>query len=227
MKLKITLLLLFTISAIGFSQNGTITGKIKDNAKTEIIGVNIYLKNTIIGTETNQNGEFKIANLKSGNYRLEISHLGYKTKEISFSISNNETKKLGTIILFEGNELLSEIILKSRNNKFSRKKTAYVSKLPLKDLENPIVYSTITNELLESQIVTNFDDAMTNATGITKLWESTGRAPGEGTAYFSTRGFSVQPALVDGMPGFTFSAVDPSYIERIEVIKGPICNIIW
>lgn len=95
----------------------------------------------------------------------------------------------------------------------------------MKDIENSQVYSTVTTELLESQITTNLDDAMTNATGISKLWESTGRSPGSGTAFFSSRGFSTQPSLVDGVPGFTFSAIDPSYIERIEVIKGPSATL--
>ncbi|QXP67528.1 TonB-dependent receptor [Polaribacter sp. AHE13PA] len=212
-------ILVLTLTAAVAQQN-TIKGTVLDNKKTPLAGVSVTIKGTKKGSETDFKGNFEIKNTQK-NQTLVLSYLGFKTKVIVI----NDKTNLGEIVLFEGNELLSEIVLKSRNNKFSRKKTAYVSKLPLKDLENPIVYSTITNELLESQIVTNFDDAMTNATGITKLWESTGRAPGEGTAYFSTRGFSVQPSLVDGMPGFTFSAVDPSYIERIEVIKGPSATL--
>jgi len=226
MKNKLTFLLLLTITSFTFSQNNTIKGSIIDNTETSLFGVNVYLKSTTTGTQTNENGDFEILNIENGNHTLVISYLGFKTKEIAISVTNNETKDLGTITLFEGNELLQEVIVEAeRENKFSRKKTDYVSKLPLKDLENSAVYSTVTNELLESQIVTNFDDAMTNATGISKLWEATGRAPGEGTGYFSTRGFATQPALVDGMPGFTFSAIDPSYIERIEVLKGPSATL--
>ncbi|MCG1036119.1 TonB-dependent receptor [Polaribacter sargassicola] len=225
MKNKLTLLLLVAITSLGFSQNATVSGKITDNSKTEIIGVNTYLKNTIIGTETNEKGEFTISNINTGKHTLVISYLGYKTKEIPFTITNNEVKDFGTIILFEGNELLQEVTLTSRDNKFSRKNTAYVSKLPLKDLENSHVYSTVTSDLLESQIVTNLDDAMQNATGVYKLWEATGRGPGNGTSYFSTRGFSVQPRLINGVSGITFSEVDPSYIERIEVIKGPSATL--
>lgn len=226
MKNLLLILNLFLLTNLAFSQNATITGTVTDNNETALLGVNVYLKNTTKGTQTNENGNFEIANLENGDYILSISYLGFKTREISISISNNQNTTLENVILYEGNEILSEVVIEGeRRNKFSRKKTAYVSKLPLKDLENSAVYTTVTNELLESQIVTNFDDAMKNATGIAKLWESTGRSPGEGTAYFSTRGFSVQPQLVNGMPGFTFSAVDPSYIERIEVIKGPSATL--
>ncbi len=226
MKNLLPILTIFLLTNLALAQNGTIAGTIKDNNQRPLFGVNISLKNTNKGTQTNDNGAFEISNLENDDYTILISYLGFKTKEFSIKVLNNQNIDLGTIILYEGNEILSEVVIEGeRNNKFSRKKTAYVSKLPLKDLDNSAVYTTVTTELLESQIITNFDDAMKNATGIAKLWESTGRAPGEGTAYFSTRGFSVQPALVNGMPGFTFSAVDPSYIERIEVIKGPSATL--
>ena len=48
----------------------------------------------------------------------------------------------------------------------ARKETQQVSRLPLKNLENPQVYTTITGELLKEQVVTNFDDALKNSPGI-------------------------------------------------------------
>ncbi|PXX98069.1 TonB-dependent siderophore receptor [Marinifilum breve] len=222
--LFLAVLLLF--SSFAFAQNNTLKGKVTDNFNVPLIGVNVVVKNTINGSQTDLDGNFTIDKVSNGNHVLVVSYLGFKTREIPFLVSGSESKELGAIILFEGSELLQEIVISSdRKNKFSRKQTAYVSKLPLKDMLNAQVYSTVTNELLESQIVTNFDDAMVNATGISKLWESTGRAPGEGTGYFAARGFATQPQLVNGMPGFTFSAVDPSYIERIEVIKGPAATL--
>lgn len=220
----ITLALLLTTSFV-FSQNSIISGSIKNNKKYPLSKVTIAIKNTKKGTQTNENGIFKIENLENGNYTLSISYLGYKTKEINISILNNENKNLGNIILFEGNEILNEIIISGkRTNKFSRKKTAYVAKLPLKDIENTQVYSTVTNELLESQVVTNFDDALKNAAGIEQLWTSTGRG-GDGAGYYSLRGFSVQPQLVNGLPGLTNGTINPANIERIEVLKGPSATL--
>ncbi len=220
MKTILSTVMLLFVTVFAIAQNNTIKGRIVDINKNALPGVNVYIKNSINGSETNMNGGFSIKyNTKKP--VLVISFVGYKTKEIKI---NNSTD-LGVITLYEGNELLQEIVLETRNNKFSRKKTAYVSKLPLKDIENPQVYSTVTSELLESQIITNIDDALNNATGVSKLWESTGRSPDNGTGWFSTRGFATQPALVDGMPGYVLTAVDPSYIERIEVVKGPSATL--
>lgn len=220
MKGIITAIFTFFIMANLVAQGNSISGTVIDSNKEPIIGVTILIEGTNKGTQTDFDGKFEIKNISSNDKKLVLSYIGYKTKIIDIVPTNNLT-----IILYEGNELLQEIKISSRNNKFSRKKTAYVSKLPLKDIENSQVYSTVTSELLESQIITNLDDALNNATGISKLWEATGRAPGEGTGYFATRGFATQPQLVDGMPGFTLSAVDPSYIERIEVVKGPSATL--
>lgn len=225
MKNLLSTLLLSLTTFITFSQHPKLKGTIKDNSEQALSEVTISVKNTEKGAQTNENGAFEINNIENGNYTLSISYLGFKTKEIQISILNNKTNNIGTIILFEGNEILSEVIIKGkRANKFSRKKTAYVAKLPLKDIENTQVYSTVTNELLESQVVTNFDDALKNAAGIEQLWTSTGRG-GDGAGYYSLRGFSVQPQLVNGLPGLTNGTINPGNIERIEVLKGPSATL--
>ncbi|MGB1041911.1 MAG: TonB-dependent receptor domain-containing protein [Tenacibaculum sp.] len=210
------LLLMFLITSAA-AQTFSLKGKVVDNNNEPLIGVNLIAKKSNIGTQTDIDGKFELKDIQEST-TIIVSYIGYKTKEVSISKNNKEI----LVVLYEGNEILQEVVVDAnRENKFSRKKTAYVAKLPLRDMENAHVYSTVTTELLESQIVTNLDEAMTNATGVYKLWEGTGRAPGDGTSYYSMRGFSTQPKLIDGVAGVTFSAVEPSYIERIEVIKGP------
>ncbi|WP_179005796.1 TonB-dependent receptor [Winogradskyella forsetii] len=223
-KLLSTLAFLILIN-ISFSQSADVIGNVTDANIASLSGVNVSVKNSDKGTQTNTDGEFEITNLDHGDYIISLSYIGFKTREFSITISNNQTVDLGTITLYEGNEILSEVLVNGeRRNKFSRKKTAYVSKLPLKDIENTQVYSTITNELLQSQVVTNFDDALKNATGIEQLWTSTGRG-GDGAGYYSLRGFSVQPQLVNGLPGLTNGTINPANIERIEVLKGPSATL--
>ncbi len=115
---------------------------------------------------------------------------------------------------------LDEVTIKGFSNKFYRDSSATVAKLPLKDLENPQVYNSISNRLLTEQVVTNMNDALKNATGVARLWESTGRG-GDGAEFYSMRGFAVQPTMVNGVPSINNGALDPANIERIEVIKGP------
>ena len=222
----LTIVLLFTVYLNCFSQeNSTIQGRITDADQKPLSGVNVLITQLNTGTQSNEQGDFNIENLSAGNYTLTISYLGFKTQTKQVSVQNDGVLTLGNIVLYEGNEILNEVVINGeRQNKFSRKKTAYVAKLPLKDIENTQVYSTVTNELLESQVVTNFEDALNNAVGIEKLWTSTGRG-GDGAGYYSLRGFSVQPQLVNGLPGLTNGTINSANIERIEVIKGPSATL--
>jgi iron complex outermembrane receptor protein len=222
----LTIVLLFTVYLNCFSQeNSTIKGRITDADQKPLSGVNVLIAQLNTGTQSNAQGDFSIENLSVGNYTLTISYLGFKTQTKQVSVQNDGVLTLGNIVLYEGNEILNEVVINGeRQNKFSRKKTAYVAKLPLKDIENTQVYSTVTNELLESQVVTNFEDALNNAVGIEKLWTSTGRG-GDGAGYYSLRGFSVQPQLVNGLPGLTNGTINSANIERIEVIKGPSATL--
>ncbi|OOG72169.1 TonB-dependent siderophore receptor [Flavobacterium sp. A45] len=135
-----------------------------------------------------------------------------------------------TIILFSvasfaqeiGKDTVSNLkeVQVSNKYKYKREKSTTVSKMTLKDIENPQVYNTVTSELLKEQVVTNLNDALKNATGITRLWESTGRGT-DGAEYFSMRGFAVQPTMTNGLPAVTNTTVDPINVDNIEVIKGP------
>lgn len=225
MKTQVTILLLLAISSLGMAQSGSIVGSVKTNSNLPLKEVNVMLINSSKGTLSNTDGTFELTGIELGEYTLSISNIGYKTQEIPIIISNGDNIDLGTIILYEGNEILSEVVIHGEQaNKFSRKETAYVAKLPLKDIENTQVYSTVTNFVLESQIVTNFDDALKNATGVESLWSSTGRG-GDGAGYYSLRGFAVQPQLVNGLPGLTNGTINSANIELIEVIKGPSATL--
>lgn len=225
MKSQLITLFTFLITTYTFAQNASVSGTIKDNNQNPLSGVNVFIKSGTKGTQSNDDGTFRIENLTSGSYILSVSYLGFKTREINFSVADNQNLELNTITLYEGNEILNEVVIEGeRTNKFSRKQTAYVAKLPLKDIENTQVYSTITTELLESQVITNFDDALKNATGVEQLWASTGRG-GDGAGYYSLRGFSVQPQLVNGLPGLTNGTINPANVERIEVLKGPSATL--
>ncbi len=223
---KLTQLILFFLAITGATaQTANIEGTVTDANDTPLLGVNVFVKNSQKGAQTDTNGHFKINNISEGTHTVYFSYVGFKNQEVTVTLTQNETKELPSITMYEGNEILQEVVVNGeRRNKFSRKKTAYVSKLPLQDLENSQVYSTITTDLLKSQVTTNFEDALKNATGIEKLWTSTGRG-GDGAGYYSLRGFSVQPQLVNGVPGITNGTINAANIERIEVIKGPSATL--
>lgn len=211
------LVVLFNLNS--FAQNAIIQGIVSNIGQTPLENISISV-NGVPTTTTNTWGVFKVTKLKAGIYTLKITGVGYLTQEKTISIRTAETIN-EDFSLGYNQEQLSEVVVEGEKaNKFSRSESEYVSKMTLKDIENPQVYNTITQELLKEQVITNFDDALKNAPGIDKLWESTGRGS-DGAGYFSLRGFAVQPTMVNGLPGLTNGSPDPANIDRIDVIKGP------
>jgi len=123
--------------------------------------------------------------------------------------------------LTESAKDLNEVIVTDMSSdRFYTDSNFTVAKLPLTDLENPQVYNSVSSKLLKEQVVTSMNDALKNATGVTRLWESTGRGE-DGAEYHSMRGFSVQPTMAIGMPNLNNGGLDPANIETVDVIKGP------
>ena len=132
--------------------------------------------NTTFGIQSDENGFFEIDRLKSGAYTWFISYQGFKTREIPPTFTEGQNVNLDMITLYEGNEILCEITLNgNRVNKFSRMKTAYVAKLPLRDMDNRQVDAPYYSDFMESKMVTHFDDDLKNAFGVENLWTTTGR----------------------------------------------------
>ncbi|SHL62552.1 TonB-dependent receptor [Flavobacterium chilense] len=225
MKYKLTIsflsfcFFLLAATTISAQEKATIKGKISLSDKESPEGISLALKGTRFGTTTDEQGNYKLKNVKPGTYTLKVSYVGYTSTEKKIIIKEGE-ELTENFKLTSNSEELTEVVVNGRKNHFARKENQQVSRLPLKNLENPQVYTTITGEVLKEQVVTTFDDALKNAPGITQLWASTGRG-GDGAGYYSLRGFAVQPTMVNGLPGLTNGSLDPANVDRIEIIKGP------
>lgn len=221
MNRQLVVFLLSFFSMISFAQNrGTVKGNIVNESGVPIPNASITVLKTTNGTSTNNLGEYSIPNLPYGNYTLRFSMVGYQKSETKITINSEVTTVPVWVIKETVNELDDVVINEKKTNKFTKRVSATVSKMPLKDIENPQVYVSVPAELLKEQVVTNFNDALKNATGVTRLWESTGRG-GDGAQYFSMRGFSVQPSMLNGLPYINNGTLDLANTESIEVIKGP------
>lgn len=201
-------------------EKATIKGQITLNNDESQENISVVLKGTKSGTTTDESGNYTLKNIKPGTYTLKVSSVGYITQEKTVVIKEGDNLTQNFSITSNSEDLSEVVVNGNKKNHFARKNNQQVSRLPLKNLENPQSYTTITGELLKEQVVTNFDDALKNASGITPLWAATGRA-GDGAAYYSLRGFPVQPTMVNGLPGLTNGSLDPANIDRVEIIRGP------
>ncbi len=215
------LLFLSLISAAAFGQQkGTVNGKIISSKNDPAENVSVNLKGTTIGTVTDEDGKFELRTLP-GKYTLVVSHVGLQNQEISITVTAGQVTTVPAITVNVNVNALHEVnVSTNKTNKFNRKKSNYVAKMPLDNLENPQSYSSVSKELLQEQAVFSSDDAIKNTPGITKLWSATGRV-GDGGSYFTLRGFPVQSLLRNGLAGNVTNTIDAANLEKLEVIKGP------
>lgn len=213
-----TLMLLFTTFYSAFSQqtSATIEGKVVTLDGQPASGVSITLKGTGRGTITDAAGAYRLEKIKKGTYAIFASAVGLKPAQQSITIGADESYTVDFTLSVNAGQL-KEIVISSNH---VNKETKAVAKMPLKNLENPQVYSSVSSETMKQQAIANFDDALRNIPGISRTWESTGRA-GDGASYFALRGFEAQPSLINGLPGLTSGNLDPAGVEEIQVMKGP------
>ncbi len=74
------LILMIMTSIAGFAQTGTIEGVAKDKKTGETLpGVMVIIEGTTSGTSSDINGQFTIANVKPGKYKIKASYISYST----------------------------------------------------------------------------------------------------------------------------------------------------
>ncbi|WP_439487596.1 TonB-dependent receptor [Algoriphagus sp.] len=88
-----TLLLVFCLGNQVLGQ-GVLKGRVIDSENLSLPGANVILKNTTLGTVTNQNGDYSIVDLQEGSYEVQVSYLGYGSVTHKVSIEKGETSTL-------------------------------------------------------------------------------------------------------------------------------------
>lgn len=208
-----------------FAQNrGTIQGKVVTQKNEPAANVSIGLSGTRIGTSTSDNGDFSFK-APAGSYTIIISYVGVQTVEVPVTVTANQVTVVPTITINANLSQLTEVnVIASRSNRFARKVSTDVGKIPLDNLENAQSYTTISSELIKEQQIFSVDEALRNAPGIQKMWDATNRVA-DGGGYFTLRGFVTQTRLRNGIAGLVTSTIDAVNIDKIEVIKGPSATL--
>ncbi len=174
------------------------------------------LRSTIVDAD----GNYLFRDIPEGEHTLFVSYIGLESQSREINIKAG-TRVNADFTLRESHSQLDEVVINGgETNRFSVKKTTTAAKMPLANLDNPQVYTTIPKTLLNEQMITDFSYALKNSPGVYKIQGSRGINT-DGASYYSMRGFRTEAALVDGLPSQTNGEIDPSNIDRVELIKGP------
>ena len=196
----------------------TVTGSVKDAKSGEgIPDVSITIKNSQKGTTSDVNGNFSI-DISKGSSVLLFSKIGYvKGRK---RISNAPSKQTINIFLQKKSIALEEVTVNYNHGQL-KKEVLSVGKLQVKDIDAPIVTTSISSKIIEQRDVANLGDAVKSATGVRPI----NRYGGFQT--FRIRGFNNFVLLIDGVRderhniATSAPTTNLANIERIEILKGP------
>jgi tonB-dependent siderophore receptor len=212
----------FSLTTVFAQQTTELRGRVTDENKQPLIGVDVVLEGTSIGVSTNDKGFYELRNVPVGKQTIVFSYLGFQTLKIRTDVAPNPS---GThthldVQLSEELTALQEVEVIGRKessykntNSFIGTKTASA----LKEVPQSVGY--VTKELILDQGATTVNEVVKNISGVN-----------QNSSYndFSIRGFRAtgnrnSGNLLNGMRAQTslWKQSSLANIERVEVIKGP------
>ncbi len=200
---------------------GTIAGRVTD-AKTGfgVAGARVTIDGTGLGALTNDSGGFRMANVPVGTFTVTVRRIGYAQGVGSVTVAADEEAVIELKLELSAS-LLDVVVV-----------TGTVVPTEVKALPTPV--SVITAEDFAVQRPHSLQELFRQTVPTAVAWDEP--AYPARTA-FSARGASTiggggngqMKVFIDGIPmsDNTFGSVDPSSIERVEVIRGPQAAAIY
>ncbi|MEO6176405.1 MAG: TonB-dependent siderophore receptor [Flavobacterium circumlabens] len=218
--LSILLLLFGSFTAFSQSNTGTISGKVNVKDGNSVQGSKVKIGELNKTAITDADGSYELKNIPFGTYIVEVVMNGYDSSPASVVIDQNNTAVQLDFELLYTSQKLEEVIVSSGGNRFARKESEEVSKMKLKNMENPQVYTIVSKELMKEQVITDYNSAFKNVPGA-----GIAEVRNQGRTTNISRGFATPQLVRNGVGSFTYNAIDPANLERIEVIKGPSATL--
>lgn len=193
------------------NQQGKTVTVIVSDASGELIGANVIVKGTTNGNVTDMNGQVTLDNVPA-NAILEISYIGYQTKEVP--VGNQSQIKVS---LAEDSQALEEVVVVGYGTMEKKQVTSSVTSLAASDMMKGVGGSDITSSLqgkISGLVMSN--NGATNAGTTIQLRGLTSINSGK------------EPLIVvDGFPGGDIRALNQDDIKSIDVLKDASAGAIY
>lgn len=216
--LIITILANFT--TVYAQATGSISGQIKLIDGQPLTSASVSIVELNRATLTDEKGHYSFKNIPVATYHILIQILGAPEQVITVTVVSGETATADYQLAKENVMALQEVTVSGSINRFSKKESKYVARLPLKNLENPQVYNTVSKEVIQEQSVIDLGSVSKNVPGA-----GIPMIANQGRVTFRSRGFETEPNARNGVAGQAFSSIDPINLERVEAIKGPSATL--
>ncbi|MEP6746147.1 MAG: SusC/RagA family TonB-linked outer membrane protein [Bacteroidota bacterium] len=240
-----TSLLLFTLSMLVTvcAAQVTISGKVTDETNKALPGISVLIKGTTKGNLTDEGGSYHLsAALKTGNYTISFSGVGYESKDVVLSIGSSAAYTLDAALTTKVSKLDEVIVTGTSAGTTRRQLGSYISSVNADELTKGAtgnVLAALQGKTAGAQISQNSGDPAGGISvrlrGISSISSSseplyiidgvivnnaTNRVTNTQTGYDGSQvvGNVGQSRMVD---------INPADIDRIEVLNGAAAAAIY
>ncbi|MDC6403975.1 MULTISPECIES: TonB-dependent receptor [Maribacter] len=207
------LLMLFCLRT--WTQEATVSGHVSSEGQA-IPFANIYLKNTKIGSATDEFGNYSLNNVDAGTYTLIASIMGYAPFEQRISIVKNQ-QLVFDIEMAPVAESLDELVVTGTLKAVSRS-------------ESPVPVEVYSTTFLKQNPTANIFEALQNVNGVRPQINC--NVCNTGDIHINGLEGPYTLVLIDGMPivsglgtVYGLMGIPNSLIQQIEIVKGPASSL--
>lgn len=222
------LLVVAGVPAVGQQMTGEIRGTVTDSEKgTPLIGANVLIVGTQLGSATNLDGVYSIKGVPPGRYSVLVRFVGYRQQTKEVSVTANATA-IADFALSVTAFQLDEVVVTGQGVAIEKRKLASpVETITAKDVSAAPVTSI--NELLQARVpgMISFNNSGQPGTGGRIRTRGIRSAVASQTPVIFVDGVRVDNQdnyrLQRGTGGLVMSSLSDivvGNIERVEVIKG-------
>ncbi|MFM7851755.1 MAG: TonB-dependent receptor domain-containing protein [Flammeovirgaceae bacterium] len=207
--------------SLGALAQGSIGGTVKDVKTGEaIIGANVVIQGTTIGSATDVEGNFLIHNVKEGTYTIVVSYVTYKTNTIPDVVVGTAKRVTLDIPLAEDVAELSEVVVtatRQTDTDFDLLKTIK---------ENKLVVSGISAQQIARTLDRDAAQVMRRIPGVTIRNNEFVNVRGLSERYNAVMLHgSYAPSVETDIRSFSFSIIPSSQLDQLLVYKSPSADI--
>ncbi len=211
---------------ISFAQDRVVTGVVSDNTGLPLPGVNVLVKGTNSGTQTDFDGKFSIK--ATPTQTLVFNFVGMKTQEIVASSSTINVKMADDAVELEGVVITTALGVK-RQKKSLGFATASVSAKDLTEVNNTNVFESLSGKVAgvditapaqvgaSSKVVIRGYNTFGNASPLYVV-DGTPITNGSSSGTGNTRSYDAGNGISD---------IDPNNIENMTILKGAAASALY
>ena len=222
-KALLLLCILWQVSmSAAFAQSGsrTVTGKVIDDTNEPLIGVNVLIVGTTVGTITDFDGNFSLT-VPEGAKELQFSYIGYTSQTVAI------TGKVLNVQLKPDSQMLSDVVVIGYGTQRKSDLTGAVTNVSSDDFNTGLVSSPeqlINGKISGVQIMSNSGSPTAGSTIRVRGGASLNAS---NDPLIVLDGVPLEQGGISGNSGNFLSLINPNDIESMTILKDASSTAIY